>query len=342
MEYNPHSEKMWRYEVECLLKTKALNLQPNGFRTEGDYDRIYLRFQNDDFAMLFGLCIQRNGFPISEREVRTKLHYGIKYWSGAYSLKEHSTTLRNRRTVMLLPQFSFDRFSTGQKSSKDKLTVYMENAANAAKHDGYEPSEVIICCTGGEELYEILAGFVLREQGYILFPEYDYGMVNSLLLERISGVPDMVAVKLGAFQDRLIEQGLMEHGAWFHEIELSAANLLGNSSTAKQNYQIGPEVALAIEVEDTAYEASSGYKQLDDYNASLCFDGGILVCPRREHDLRDEKPDRKNYGVITWDPEGSIFSRDCTIEQLDNQQKNELVQVCKRLIASNIRKDKQY
>lgn len=322
----------WRYEVKCLLNTPALRLRPDAVDIRGDFDHIYIKFEQDYFAPLFGLCVSKNSFPTAstitaadkgaERKGKmpSSLSYGIKYWSGSYSLHEHREMLAGRNTIMLIPQyyhdhfFSLGQYSQSQSAEEDnKLSAYMKNAAiTAARADGKELSELIICCTGGEELYGILAGFTLRERGYIIFPEYDFGMIDACLgIGRMGGVPDMVAAKLGEFQDRLIDQGAIEYGAWFHELELRQLLLArengGNGSGGEKGNRaasaeakksrvtttaVPEEISMVIEVEDTSREASGGYRQLLGYTTTSMyaegrafFDGGMLVCPKRQSDV---------------------------------------------------------
>jgi len=340
----PHSHAIWKYEAKCLLNTSALGLQPEAVDIRGDYDRIYLKFKQDHLALLFGLCVSRSAFPERDGRVTTPLHYGIRFWTGAYSLKEYEPTLSGRKAVMLLPQHDYDSFSAGKKSEEEKLAMYMKNAAGDAKGDGYDPSEIIICCTGGEELYGILAGFVLAERGYIIFPEYDFGVTNNFL--PIRGVPDLVAVKLGDFQNRLMREGLIRYGGWLHEIELSAflGGLHGGTTDKRATFD---ELSVYVEVEDTAPEGSGGYDQLERYAPSGYFDAGMLVCPRREYDLTPRPGDeslvygqrrRDDFLLMTWDAQGMMHGRYAASKTFELGKKAELLSLCRRMIAGSIRK----
>lgn len=341
----------WKYEVRCLLNTPALRLQSGAADVRGDFDRVYLRFENDRFASIFGLCVLRNAFPADRENVKTSLHYGIRFWAGAYSLKEYAATLSTRKTVMLLPRYGLDNFSLAKNSTDDRVEAYMKNAAGLAAIDGYDPSEIIVCCTGGEELYGISAGFVLADRGYIIFPEYDFGVVNNFVA--MNDVPDLVAVRLGDFQNRLIEEGFIEYGGWLHEIELfsSLPSFADKLPTRANNEKsVREELSIALEVEDTDPEASNGYGQVEKYVASSYFDGGMLVCPQRTHDLTPtaitdnasfiKLRDTKDFLLMTWDREGSMppprFTSGMSFSE--KERKGELLSICRRLIASSIRK----
>jgi hypothetical protein len=349
-DFSPHSEQFWEYEVKCLENTDALKVQLDSIETKdgGQPIRRYLKFKQDYGAAVFALCVQRNGFPVvpNNDEIDSNnppsienISYGLKFWSGVYSLDEFKTTLAGRKVVMLLPQYDYDRYEPGLKFRQhDKLTMYLANAAKNARADGYDTSELIICCTGGEELYKILAGYVLREKGYLLFPEYDFGMVSMFL--EMSGVPDMIAVKLGSFQDKLINEGIIANGGWFHEIELMAGTNHQEIDDSIDEAAVDELLILALEIEDTAQEASSGYNQLHDYTATSYFDGGMLVCPKRHYDIEENK--NSEFCLITWNYEGKMLPGprfECHLSSSDPNKKKQLVEICKRLITNNIRKD---
>lgn len=346
----PQSTDTWKYETECLQNTNSLMRQLDSIDIKKDKNGnptcLYLRFTKDPDAAIFALLIQKNGFPIIEKgpgdSSMQQIHYGIKFWSGIYSLSEFWPFMKGRKVVALVPNFDYDNYDFGQKFDvSDKLTMYMCNQAILARLDGYDPSGLIICCTGGEELYEILAGYILREKGYILFPEYDFGFASMFL--QMHGVPDMIAAKLGQFQSKLITQRLIDQGGWFHEIELKS--VIGGYKTednTNYNTEISEEYVLALEIEDTAQEASSGYKQLYDYTATNYFDGGMLVCPKRHYDLEEDK--NIGFGLITWNYEGKMVPKprlEChPLLSSSHQTKKRyyLLEICKRLITNNIRK----
>lgn len=187
------------------------------------------------------------------------------------------------------PSALIPREYTDQQSQLEKKSHARQIKTKCAEH-GINPEELVICYTsgwGGEDLYGALGGFSLRERGYIVFSEdtLGYPFVD------LEGVPDLIAVKLGAFQDKLIEEGIIEHGAWLPELELQ--KIFGKYT---RKGKIGEEETLVIEVEPSKPRASGGRKQLAAYVKTRHFNQGILVCPDRV----DDKRYSQEFGYITW------------------------------------------
>jgi len=186
---------------------------------------------------------------------------------------------------------------------------------------GYGDDEVLLISTyfGNEELYAALASFTLRKMGYIVFPE---GIIDKFV--NLGGVPDLIAVKLGDFQHRLIRDGVIEGGALITEINLH--DILGRVGFPAE--EGGAEEAVAVEVESQKYKASEGRRQLESYLSSGCFDYGLLVAPERVGD-EEYYP---QYGYITWDEHGKKrFYRGHRVKA-NPDKKSDLLHVSKRLI----------
>lgn len=126
----------------------------------------------------------------------------------------------------------------------------------------------MICkCDFGENFYEFLASFFLKSQGYIVFPE---GTLNHLA--NFYGSPDIVVARLGEFQKKLIEKGIINGGAIITELNLKP---FSQRDTIKSRHRIVPNIYepyfVTIEVEPSPDRASGGRGQVRKYVMSGYF-----------------------------------------------------------------------
>ena len=140
--------------------------------------------------------------------------------------------LKNMRVVCLVNAALFD----------DLLTWSVEENLRMLVANGLDPRNSIICYTRypSEDLYSAIAALFLREQGYIVFPE---GILDYPFIDLI-GTPDLIAVKLGTFQDKLIKEGIIGYGAVMPELEM--LGIFGKEEGGKKD--IGEEKAVAVEL----------------------------------------------------------------------------------------------
>lgn len=309
-------------DVDVVAKCGSLAIKSVKFK-KGDVQACF-EFEKPKEASLFALHFLFNYFPTDENVVSIPYAYDNRYVCGLSSLDTQASCLKDRKAVFLV---DLNRIGFQGESGTDKSKRYNKNVILAANNMGYRASEIAICYTyGGEALYNIIAGFSLRKKGYVVFPE---GTLDLFLT--FNGVPDLVVVKLGAFQDKMIEQGIIEHGAWLAEFELQSV-----FGKCKRKGTVKEEKAIAVEGESASKAASAGHKQLDAYVRTGHFDFGVLVCPGRSG---DEKyyPD---YGYITWSDEGREISYFPTIHQAQREERNETLSISKKLITLSILKSK--
>jgi len=275
--------------IKLIEKSPYLRIK----RREFSPPLCILEFEDPKTAILFALNFE-NYFPVNDKLIR--ITYDLSYVCGVRSLVEHADHLKNRRIVYLVDVDGVPSLRAplgvpwGLEQRRMAIENHVKEIAASAVEKGINPKELIVCYTsgwGGEDLYGALGGFSLRDQGYIVFPE---GILGYPFVD-LAGVPDLIAVKFGTFQDKLIEEGIIEHGAWLSELELQK---IFGKCTRKD--KIGEEEALAIEVEPSKPRASGGRKQLAAYVSTRHFNQGILVCP----DIVDDKKYSQEFGYITW------------------------------------------
>lgn len=302
--------------IEKSLRIKSREFSPL---------QCILEFENPKTAISFALNFE-NYFPMDDKLIR--INYDLSYVYGIRSLAGYADYLKNRRIVYLIDidRVPYMPTSFGFPGSVEQKGVAIKNHIKeitaSAVEKGTNPKELIVCYTsgwGGEDLYGALGGFSLKDKGYIVFPEaiLDYFV-------GLDGVPDLIAVKLGAFQDRLIEEGVIEYGAWLPELELQRIfdKCMRKGKTEK-------EEALAVEVEPSKPRASSGHKQLNAYVSTGHFDLGALVCPGRA----DDKKYCPEYGYITWDNENKEVSYFPEKSHRKEEKLNELLVAAKKLVS---------
>lgn len=201
---------LFEYNTKIILNCKPLKVKKI---YEGVIE-VALEFRDSLIATLFALHME-NYFPIQGDEY-TKIHYAfhpytMRFLLGIDSLRNY-TKYFNRNVVFLIDANRAFRYRI-----KNEISIKQDihNMLIAAKNLSLNPDQVIICYTwGGEGLYIVLAGFILRDLGYIIFPE---GILDHLLF---TGVSDMIAIKIPELQDDLKNKGIIEKGAWFAEFEL--------------------------------------------------------------------------------------------------------------------------
>jgi len=259
-----------------------------------------IEFKDPKIAVLFALNFE-NYFPVAGEFVR--ITYDISYLCGIRSLAEHANHLKKRRVVFLVDVDGVPSLSTplgapwDTKQRSMAIRNHLKEIIASAVENGTDPEEIIICCTsgwGGEDLYGALGGFSLRDKGYIVFPE-EAGLLNWI----VGFTGDLIAIKLGAFQDKLTEEGIIEYGALLPEFELQ--NIFGKCT---KKGKIQEEEAAAVEIESSKESASDGRRQLRGYVRAGHFNHGILICPGRSE--LDEKPIDK-MGLVTWRDKEEVF-----------------------------------
>jgi hypothetical protein len=190
-----------------------------------------------------------------------------------------------------------------------------------AKEEGLSEEEYSICYTGpGERLYNLLAGFVLKEDGWMIFPE---GTLSSLL--PVGGAPDMIAVKIPDLQEYLVSLGIVEkRGFWLAELQ-------AKSSNTKIMLKDTPDEGLSIvlEGESSNRSVSKGRSQLNMYMDSKLFNGGVLVGP--EIIEAQAAP----HGVISWNRDGVLLKR---YPRMQSEKSTlETLSVTSKLVAATLR-----
>jgi len=297
-------------------------------RREFNYPECILEFEDPKIATLFAIGLEDNYFPMDNELI--PICYDYSYVCGLHSLNEYANHLKDRRVMYLVdnewvrtrPNAQIPRDLTEQQTRLTKES-YARQITTKTAECGRKREEIIVCYTSGwgdEYLYGALGGFSLREQGYIIFPE------EARLLNWLVGFTgDLIAVKLGAFQDKLIEEGIIEYGAWLPELELQK---IFGKCTKKSKIEV--EEAVAVEIESSKESASSGRGQLTGYVKGGHFNHGILVCPGRAE--LDEKPIEK-MGLVTWnDKKEEVY---IPPEKLSHQPEKlaELLTISKRVAS---------
>lgn len=296
VQWAEETRRQEKFENITKLIEKSPHLKIKG--REFNYPECILKFEDPKIATLFALNFSTPYppyFPTDGKSI--PIIYDASYVCGLRSLNEHAEHLKNRRVVYLVDcdavtsHLPHPSIPGSLEQRHIAIENYTKQITASAVEKEINPKELIVCYTsgwGGEDLYGALGGFSLREQGYIVFPE---GILGYPFVD-LAGAPDLIAVKLGASQDRLIEEGIIEHGAWLPEIELQ--KIFGKCA---RGGKIQEEESLAIEVEPSKPRASGGRQQLRNYVRTGHFNQGILICPSRADDTKYER----EFGYITWD-----------------------------------------
>jgi hypothetical protein len=310
-------------EKSPCLKIKSREFSP---------PQCILEFEDPKTAILFALNFE-NYFPMNDELVR--ITYDVSYVCGVRSLAETADNLKNRRIVYLI---DVDRVPSlhaplgvpwGLKERRTAIENHVKQIIASAVEKGINPKELIVCYTSGwgrEDLYGALGGLSLREKGYIVFPE---GILGYPFID-LAGVPDLIAVKLGAFQDKLIEEGIIEYGGIIPEFEM-----LGIFGRCTRRGKVEEEKAVVVEVESSKPRASGGHKQLDAYVSTGHFDFGVLVCPGRA----DDQKYYPEYGYITWGDENEEISYFPEKSYRKEEKLSELLITAKKLISLTLIKN---
>lgn len=279
---------------------------------------VITKFQNVRDAVLFGIHSSHSYFPVQGKVIRISFDSDfIRHFNSLYYYKD---VLKNRKYVCL------QDFSAVRNRRKfrgfEKETLEL---SNRLEKDGINTDELIVTFTGGEDFYGIMGAFALREEGYIVFPE---ACLDGLDIG-LPGVPDLIAGKLGDFQNRLITSGVIANGGFLAEIDmLDFVNL-----NKKKEVSEIPEEALAIEVEPEAKRASGGRKQIRTYLSPGLFNNGILVCTGRIGDERYYG----EHGFMTWDSQGNLITYFSKEDFATN--KHLLLDIAKRVVAFTLIKN---
>lgn len=244
-------------------------------------------------AVLFAIHSSNSYFPLNSRHA-VNIRYDASYFRRLGSLVSMGNVLKGRRYVCLKPLGKL--FPSGAIFAHSSRATFERAALELAegfKEEGVQPNEVIVCYTGGEDFYGVVAGFSLRKRGYIVFPE-------GVLDLPIAGLPDLTAAKLGDLQGKLINQGIIWKGAFLAELELS--KVFGKTSNGCPI--ITEKEMIVVEVEPKKLRASSGRSQLKEkYLPMGYFNNGYLACPNRQEDTKDQS--YPELGLITWDEDGN-------------------------------------
>jgi len=252
-----------------------------------------LEFRDPKEAVLFGIHSGIAYFPTTQGKLR--LSYDSSFWQEFEYLPRYEDILRGRKYVYIDDYSYITQKYPSSYFLSHILNLEFDSACGTLdRHFGIDPVESIIVFTGGESFYTVAGSFVLRELGYILFPE---GLIDPYLC---AGVPDLIAAKLGRLQEILVKYGVIKNGAFLAELELWPIFGRNPKSAVKK---VSEEV-LAIETEPEARRASGGRKQIKTYLNSGSFNNGILICPGREDDKK-----YYNDSFITWSREGDPIVR---------------------------------
>ncbi|WP_456451950.1 hypothetical protein [Thermococcus sp.] len=252
-----------------------------------------LEFRDPKEAVLFSIHQGIAYFPTTQG--RIGLFYDSSFWQEFNYLPRYKDVLGGRKYIYIDDYFYIMQKYPSSYTPPHILNLEFESAYKTLeRHFGIDPIESIITFTGGEAFYTVAGSFILRELGYILFPE---GLIDPYICV---GVPDLIAAKLGKLQEILVRYGVIKNGAFLAEVELWPIFGRNPKPVIKK---ISEEV-LAIETEPEARRASGGRKQIETYLNSRSFNNGILICPGREGD-------EKYYGdsFITWSREGDPIVR---------------------------------
>ncbi len=252
-----------------------------------------LEFKDPKEAILFGLHSCRSYFPTNQGILH--LSYDSSFWRGFDYLPRYKNVLRNRKYVYI-EDYSYitQKYPSSYRISHILNLELSDICGTLEDHFGIDPSKVIITFTGGEDFYTIVGSFILRDLGYIIFPE---DLIDVFIC---NGVPDLVVAKLGNLQEVLIDRGIIENGGFLAEVELWP--IFGKRSKVIPKNII--EEVLAVETEPEARRASGGRKQIKTYLNSGSFNNEVLICPGREGDER-----YYNDSFITWSKEGDPIVR---------------------------------
>jgi len=142
----------------------------------------------------------------------------------------------------------------------------------------------------GEHILEYLLSCYLRKKGFIVdkFSE-------SLKGEDNRKFPDLYALKIPHIQNVLIEEGIIQHGAYLCELELR------NQSNQKRD-EVKEEVVIVVEVESSKKRrgagSSGGKGQLAPSLESGYYDEGIVFAPFVEDIYSDVKSYRIGFGTM--------------------------------------------
>lgn len=315
--------------IELIVNTPHLKIRKHELK----YPDCILEFENPKIATLFALNFSTpypSYFPTDGKPI--PIIYDASYACGLRSLNEHAEHLKNRRVVFLVDCDAVTSYLPHPSipGSLEQRHVAIENHTKqitaSAIEKGINPEELIVCYTsgcGGEDLYGALGGFSLREQGYIVFPE---GILDHFVW--LAGVPDLIAVKLGVFQDKLIEEGIIEYGGFIPEFEM--LEIFGKCT---RRDKVEEEKALAVEVEPGKRRASGGRKQLAAYMSTGHFNHSILVCPGLVNDEKYEDY-YPGCGYITWDDKNKEVPPYFPEKSYQEKEKlNEVLTAAKKLVS---------
>jgi len=277
-----------------------------------------LEFSEPVDAVTFAMHFQLNRFLSESMDEEFKLVYnpGLAYsYSKCMDLRDK---LINRRYVVIARvPFSGVR--------PWLITRHRLTAIEILHDNGISLDEAIIVWTSiGESFYAVIGAYALRNMGFIVFPQESYTTI-----EFMTGVPDLIAVKLGKLQNDLRDVGVMEFGAISIEFEL--CGMFKPRKNVKHE-PIDEELAAVVEVKGASHLGGRGHSQLDSYLSSMLFDYGILICPGRI----DDPEYYPRHGVVTWRDSECLVSLPKNISEADPARKTLLINSTKRYILTKI------
>jgi len=148
--------------------------------------------------------------------------------------------------------------------------------------------------TYGEDLWEYIAGVVLRKRGYFI-TKYSIG-----------GLADIFAYYIPEYSEKLINSGLINGGIFLEELEMLP---LFDNNTNNSNIEVKKRIEL-IEIEaessdyrTTEYSEKSGVGQVLKYISH--YTSAFVAGPfRKEIDIGEEE--REKVGLISCDQDGGL------------------------------------
>ncbi len=314
--------------IEIIQKCIDQNLIDGKIANTG-YNTLILEFRDPRDAIVLATRFNSNYFPSDKGYF--KLRYEPSLAFGFSQIQDKKEELKDRK-YMVISDISHCHETWRELPSTtiywfdDCIRSGIETALNYLRDAGIDEREAIICITSlGEDFYDAIGSYILRSLGFIVIPQEVYS-----LFEYIWGVPDLIAVKLGRFQEDLIKAGVIEYGALLMEFELYG--LFGKRKYKAEPRKIDQEISVVVEVKGESRVGSRGHKQLNKYLNSGLFNYGVLICPGRIDDQR-YYPD---HGVITWDYDGNVITYFPDVNMADLNKVEFLLKSVKRFILRTL------
>ncbi len=302
------------YALRILRRAHYLDIR--GVDSLGNIG-VYIEFSNVVDVLVSAGFFYHCAFPVGDSLNMVEVNHDLVRLLTSY-LPFNREVLQKRRVLVL----------ANPQCVGENIPLVFFKRVETLMLNKYNSEELVICkCGFGEDFYSFLASFFLKQQGYIVFPE---GTLDHLV--NFYGAPDIVVAKLGDFQERLVEEGVMDRGAIITELNLKMFNQ--KESTIKSrcsiDFNVGETYFVAVEVEPGSDRASSGRGQARKYAMSGYFKYGMLACPGRE----DDEKYYPDLGLITWRGDGSIlYYEPEDVDKADRLKANMLAKMAKKLLT---------